>query len=223
LCYNFKAMKPWIILAVLLVILPVSGQGKGSQATPDQQRPKPKPPGSQVAMLGLENANGQNGGAADQPKSYFSRLFSPENLPNIGLLVAGVGGIIVAVSTLKAIQRQAKANEDTLTEIKTAGEQTKQALELADIQAEQLFNMANTARQSLELSRDTAKRQLRAYIAVKNTKLFIHDDGAVEVALELHNSGQTPTYELEGASKCRFGGYPFASPGAPPTRGKKIA
>jgi hypothetical protein len=38
--------------------------------------------------------------------SYFSRLFAPENLPNIGLFFAGVTGIWVANRTLKAIERQ---------------------------------------------------------------------------------------------------------------------
>jgi hypothetical protein len=40
-------------------------------------------------------------------KSYVSSLFSPANLPNIGLFVAGVIGICVAIRTLKAINRQA--------------------------------------------------------------------------------------------------------------------
>lgn len=51
--------------------------------------------------------------------------------------------------------------------------------------------------------------------------MFIHDDGAVEICLELHNSGQTPAYALEGASRCRFGKYPFSSPGEAPTEIRK--
>jgi len=34
------------------------------------------------------------------PQSYLSRLFSPENLPSVGLFIAGVAGIWVAISTL---------------------------------------------------------------------------------------------------------------------------
>lgn len=49
--------------------------------------------------------------AADDSKSYGSRLFSPENLPNIGLFFAGVAGIIVAICTLKIIGRQTVAIE----------------------------------------------------------------------------------------------------------------
>lgn len=69
--------------------------------------------------------------------------------------------------------------------------------------------------------KDTAKRQLRAYVSARSTKLFIHDDGGVEIAMELHNSGQTPAYELEGACRCRFGRYPLGSPGEPPPEIRK--
>jgi hypothetical protein len=44
--------------------------------------------------------------AADDAKSYLLHLFSPENLPNIGLLIAGIVGICVAWHSLRAIQRQ---------------------------------------------------------------------------------------------------------------------
>jgi Co/Zn/Cd efflux system component len=44
-------------------------------------------------------------------KSYLSRLFSPENLPNIGLLLAGIIGIVVAIRTLKILGRQTTAIE----------------------------------------------------------------------------------------------------------------
>jgi hypothetical protein len=49
--------------------------------------------------------------AADDSKGYGSRLFSPENLPNIGLFVAGIIGIGVAVRTLKNLERQTAAIE----------------------------------------------------------------------------------------------------------------
>jgi hypothetical protein len=44
--------------------------------------------------------------ALDQPPTYLSRLFAPENLPNIALVVVGIAGIITAVCTLKIIRTQ---------------------------------------------------------------------------------------------------------------------
>jgi hypothetical protein len=52
--------------------------------------------------------------ATNEPKSYLCRLLSPENLPNVGLFFAGVAGIIVAICTLKVIERQTKATESSV-------------------------------------------------------------------------------------------------------------
>jgi hypothetical protein len=51
---------------------------------------------------------------AVEPKSYFTRLFSPENLPNIVLSIAGIAGIIVAIYTLKKIGKQTTAIENSV-------------------------------------------------------------------------------------------------------------
>lgn len=40
--------------------------------------------------------------------TYVARLIAPENLPNIGLFFAGIGGIWVAIRTLKAIESQTR-------------------------------------------------------------------------------------------------------------------
>src|ERR1017187_6166475 len=49
-----------------------------------------------------------NDTTTNNPKSYLSRLFSPENLPNIALFVAGVVGIIVAICTLRTLREQTR-------------------------------------------------------------------------------------------------------------------
>ena len=135
---------------------------------------------------------------------------------NALLVIIGGLGVGAAIKTLRAIERQAKANEDTLTEIKSAAKQTDRMIQHAETQA-------RIAQASLELSRDTAKKQLRPYIALKEPRLFLHDDGAVEFALELKNSGQTPAYELEGACLCRFESYPVKSPGDPQRKSENRA
>lgn len=42
------------------------------------------------------------------PKSYFSRLFSPENLPTIGLIFVGIVGIYVAIGTLNHMRESSE-------------------------------------------------------------------------------------------------------------------
>ena len=65
-----------------------------------------------------------------------------------------------------------------------------------------------TADKALALQEATAKRQLRAYMVVRDAHLILHEDGAVEAKVELVNCGQTPAYDLRGAMICKFTVYP---------------
>jgi hypothetical protein len=122
-------MKPLMLVAVLLIILPVNGQEKRPQSAANQANSKPESPASQVVVVDQENTSSQQDRATAHPQSYLSRLLSAENLPNLGLFVVGVCGVIIAVCTLKAIQRQ-------LEEIKAAGKQTEQMIQHAGKQAD---------------------------------------------------------------------------------------
>lgn len=71
---------------------------------------------------------------------------------------------------------------------------------------------ARATEESVTLAADTAKRQLRAYMVVRNSRLILHEDGSVEAKMELANCGQTPAYDLRGATHCRFTAYPIHEP-----------
>jgi len=130
---------------------PVYGQGKGpkseshTKSTEDlqsQARPvPPAPPSTEANATNLRASDTQNDGTKNHTESYLHRLFSPENLPNIGLLIAGLIGIIVAVRTLRAIkvqadimERQTKVGEDAAKAAKDSAESIKRS-ERAWIQA----------------------------------------------------------------------------------------
>lgn len=112
----------WRILTIavfLAVILPINGQAYGSQSGSGQDdtanTKNPIPP-SRTATCAVED-NGTTikcNWSESKPDSYLKRLFSPENAPNIALFFVGLGGILVAVCTLRKIERQTKATEDTL-------------------------------------------------------------------------------------------------------------
>jgi hypothetical protein len=74
---------------------------------------------------------------------------------------------------------------------------------------------------ALELSRNTAKRQLRAYLAIVSAELKFFPDGFVEAHLELGNTGQTPAYKVTGAQRGRFSQYPLKNVGTPPPETRK--
>jgi hypothetical protein len=93
-------LKRLVIFALLVSGLSISGQTTGSKGSPC-----PKNAPCNVVI--------------DHSESYILRLISPENLPNIGLFLAGVIGIIVATRTLNAIKEQAKiANRALITQFR---------------------------------------------------------------------------------------------------------
>jgi hypothetical protein len=47
-----------------------------------------------------------------KPENYLRRLFAPENAPNIALFLVGFAGVVVALLTLRKLERQTKATED---------------------------------------------------------------------------------------------------------------
>src|ERR1700733_5256802 len=47
-------------------------------------------------------------GTKSQAPSYLCRLFSPGNLPNIGLVVVAIGGIVVAIRTLNHMRESSE-------------------------------------------------------------------------------------------------------------------
>jgi hypothetical protein len=129
-------------------------------------------------------------------------------------------GIIVASETLEAVKRQAKANEDALTEIRNAGGQTAELIKQAAIQAKALTDSAQAAKESAEAARidamatengsmaaaesaraakisaDALMYSQRPWIAMKaaiSGPLTFDKDGAhIHVGVRLRNVGHMP-------------------------------
>jgi hypothetical protein len=123
-------MKPALSLMVLAILLPIYGQEKSSQSSSDTAssnelkkltpKTQPTPSPTNINVLNEQAPDREENRAKEHPKCYLSRLFAPENLPNIGLLFAGIVGIIVAICTLKAIERQADLMESSLVAVQRA-------------------------------------------------------------------------------------------------------
>jgi hypothetical protein len=110
LCYDYGIVKIAALVVFLAVVLPTFGQKNGSQSTPHQSEPttvqQPKQPSAPTVPLNQGASSNQGEGTKNHPEDYISRLFSPENLPNIGLFVAGIIGIVVALATLRNLAKQ---------------------------------------------------------------------------------------------------------------------
>jgi hypothetical protein len=105
-----------IAVVCLAWVLPVHGQQEGAK-TSRQHRSSKQPAQSDSPGTGPQPTTVINQyasaeyakGTTDHPNGYFARLFSPENLPNIALVVIGVVASIIALCTLRPIRNQARA------------------------------------------------------------------------------------------------------------------
>ena len=106
------------LLLICTIILPINGQQKSTQTATKTSQTKqevvtPAPKATPNAAINQQTPQIQEDGPKEHAQSYFSRLFAPENLPNIGLFLVGIAGIGVAIRTLKAIERQTQALVDS--------------------------------------------------------------------------------------------------------------
>jgi hypothetical protein len=106
-------MKALAILAVLFAaLLPIHGQEKASHTqtnqkrSPDPHKPESPPSTTVWNVINQETTKGKSDNSTERPKGYLARLFSAENLPNIGLFAVGVAGVFTALCTLRKIERQ---------------------------------------------------------------------------------------------------------------------
>lgn len=106
------------IIVCLLLCLVVQGQSEHLKPNGDKTHPKhantpatmsfPAVDSGGIVVINEQRAEKDEQRASDQSRSYFRRLFSPENLPNIVLSAIGIVGVVVATYTLFAINRQAR-------------------------------------------------------------------------------------------------------------------
>jgi hypothetical protein len=180
-------MKYLIAVAFFAVIIPVYGQEKGSQPRPDRgatAQPKqtaPQTP-STVNAINQQAPNEQQNGTSGHTDSYLRRLFAPANLPNIGLLLAGIAGICVAIRTLKAIERQGLSMRRQTTHLRNSVIQARNAARAAKRSAdayEQAVRLTERADVLLESA---------GFILSPNTHIF---DGHARVVLRFKNFGRT--------------------------------
>jgi hypothetical protein len=103
------------------------------------------------------------------------------NLVLTGFLVWGV---IVAMSSLRALEEQTKETGRSAKATEDSVKATKDAYSIA---------------------RDTSERELRAYLMVSDARLFLYEDGWIEPRLTFSNSGKTPAYNLRGHQHLSLG------------------
>lgn len=132
------------------------------------------------------------------------------------LVIIGALGVRSAIRSLGLIERQARANEDTLAEIKASSEQTDRLIKHASEQAE-------AAQESLDLSRDTAVRQLRAYVCVASGIVRFKIPTVPVAEIHIKNYGQTPAYDVRMWIGTAIAAYPLKETLPTPKEGFQMA
>jgi hypothetical protein len=181
-------MKCLPALIILTVLLPVHGQDKSTPSNSNASKtsdlkqptsnPHPTPPSpANPNAIEQQTAAAQENRAKEHPQSYLHRLFAPENLPNIALFFGGIGGIIVAICTLKIIERQTNATED-------AAKAAKASAEVAD------WTLKETQKQFF-----ISHRPWCAFAELPKTESalkFDDEGGKLEICYKVRNGGTSP-------------------------------
>jgi len=173
-----------IVLAVIVVsAIVVNGQQKGSHSRTDKQESQAikqtSQPSTSIVAISNENTQDNSQSSKKDSKGYFSRFASPENLPNILLVIVGAFGIGIAVCTLRNIGRQTN-----LLVVYTAA--TRRSLRAAT-------RSANAARDNVNL----VINKERARILVGQLQPLSLTVGApLRVEFRLSYYGSTPAFDV---------------------------
>jgi hypothetical protein len=172
-----------VVLSVAQATMPTSGQASNKGATgpkkQDQsvkQNENPSPTTTPISVKnesdGADQSISNKASDHDQRSAINIANSAPMSetwswhdkllwIANLIFAAVGIGGVWIAICTLKKIERQTKATED-----------------------------------AVENARDTAKKQLRAYMCVSLASLNFRDDSQIKAQIEMENMGQTPAFEV---------------------------
>jgi hypothetical protein len=112
--YNYQIMLKGLAIAVLFaIVLPIYGYEESPKAdggkndSQNTQNQTVASDGTAKCIIKEEGTAIECRWPKNVPESKLRRLFSPENAPSIGLFFIGLGGVVAAGLTLRAINHQA--------------------------------------------------------------------------------------------------------------------
>jgi len=184
--YNFSIMK-WLVIAIVGTTLMVYGQEPKPHSNADKRhsttesKDATNAAGQTVIVVNQQASQGQENDHPAKPPSYLSRLLSPENLPNIGLLVAAIAAFWVAIRTLNHMRE--------------SSERQLRAYVLPE-----LGNIVNVA---------TPLRTSGSYTPTEAR--VTHPDWGPVTGMHIKNTGQTPAFKVVHWGNILFREFPLKS------------
>jgi hypothetical protein len=186
-------------------MLPMQGQEKHFQPARNQKDTKSveqsSSPSSQLIVVQGQHPADNDALTKEHTESYFSRLFSPENLPNIGLFFAGIGGIAVGIYTLRDIRRQTRFLGEYVTATKEGVAATRESAIAAQENAIAAKLAAEASVKSVAAL--ISKERARIRVEPKKFKIAKRDEDGftfqrVEYSVEV--IGTTPAFIIDSGA-----------------------
>lgn len=243
------------VLAMLLAVVQASppvprktanNAASGSHTIQDNAATKEQKPNSPLPVQKPNSAetNKDSSQAPSNPNEHITIIVQQPTsvsgwekayviLTGLLVLVGGIG-IGYAVRTLEAIKRQAKANEDQLTEIQQSSEKTDRMISLTAQQAENSRLATESAKQSADAAKasaDVLVNSERAWIIVNirwtEGKVFFvhstsinaktaHETTGLDIDLLCINEGRCPAWIIEEKIRVEVVPYPTFPPSFDP-------
>jgi hypothetical protein len=202
-------MKRLAIVVLFASILPVHGQQQSTHPGSDQQtgQSAQKPASSPSRVVTCEIKQERTTIECKWPEaiseSKLQRLFSPENAPNIALVVIGFGGVLAAALTLRKIKIQADEMRLQRVAMETTLKVINRQADLMEAQGKDARDSAAASALTTQATLETLNRQAdssgamasaaqeNANAAVLNTQSLINSERAwIVVSVESPVPGQ---------------------------------
>lgn len=210
-----------VLLAVMQATVPVpreapdnkAGQASKDHAKTDSEKTSSTPIGPSSPSQSADTPQHQ-GSANPANPSNAEKTISVTELPAVtvntdwwyrayvmftaALVVVGAIGVGYAVKTLKAIERQAKANEDQLTEIQQSSEKTDRMILLTAQQTENVKKstdaLINSERSWIMTELDWQDGRNRIHVTTERKGDSRVDTSRIYLVLRGKNEGRTPAW-----------------------------
>ena len=180
-----------LVIALILSVYgeQIYGEQKSPKPTSNQEHvqgvKEPSTPSPRIVGIGQENPSDQSNTPKNHPESYFIELLSANNLPNLLLFLAGLGGIAVGVRTLRDIRTQTRLLGQYVKATEEGVNAATQAASAAIKSAEIAANSANHSLKEMQLEQ-------RAWVGVTAAKMTnFHPGQQVRAMVWVKNTGKT--------------------------------
>jgi hypothetical protein len=144
----------------------------------------------------------QTDSPASNSESYFCNLIAPANLPNIYLALIGMGGVFVAIFTLKSIHHQAIQARKQTHILKNSAETAEKSADAAYLNAQAVIN---SERPWLLIQRDEHKDSITKPNFFPLEETMSGQQRATYCHVFIRNYGKTPAKVIAEVLELQIG------------------